>query len=154
MTFLIEHYNILFLGEGSMSKVNESKINEMLYQLQIYEAQAKSINEQLNLVNLKLSELQSAKDALDNLSKMQEDQEVLLPIGGGVYFKSKIIDTKRVFVDLGANVIAVKDATNALDIVNKNIATLSTAKSNLEKQLSDIISKSQKLQEILQKLVK
>ncbi|MGQ4914857.1 MAG: prefoldin subunit alpha [Candidatus Asgardarchaeia archaeon] len=136
----------------SSSTINRDRINEIIYQLQLYEAHAKNLNEQLNLVQLKLSELQSAKEALENISKMSKGQEVLLPIGGGVYFKSSIIDTQNVFLDLGANVIAVKTTVDALEIINKNIASLTEAKNKLEKQISDVLNKSRQLQEALRKL--
>ncbi|MHA1626431.1 MAG: prefoldin subunit alpha [Candidatus Asgardarchaeia archaeon] len=127
------------------------KVSELIYKLRLYESQAKMISDQLNLIELKINELTNAREFIENLKNMEEEHEVLLPIGGGIYIKARLADNSKVMMDLGANVIVLDSVDKIRGIVEEDIKKLNDSKNNLESQLNKIIEESRKIQEILQK---
>jgi len=119
--------------------------------MQIYEAQARSLNEQLNLINLKLEELKSAKAFLDSLKTIDVNTELLFPIGGGVFVKGRISNKEYVLMDIGANVIVKRAVSESTDAVNNNIINLEDAKTKIEGQLAQVIQKYNELQKLLER---
>ena len=108
--------------------------------MQIYEAQARSLNEQLNLINLKLEELKSAKAFLDSLKTIDVNTELLFPIGGGVFVKGRISNKEYVLMDIGANVIVKRAVSESTDAVNNNIINLEANSNSLYPQHNIVIS--------------
>ena len=106
------------MSKQPQSRSVRAKIGEILYLMQIYEAQARSLNEQLNLINLKLEELKSAKAFLDSLKTIDANTELLFPIGGGVFVKGRISNKEYVLMDIGANVIVKRAVSESTDAVN------------------------------------
>jgi len=139
------------LSKQPQSRSVRAKIGEILYLMQIYEAQARSLNEQLNLINLKLEELKSAKAFLDSLKTIDVNTELLFPIGGGVFVKGRISNKEYVLMDIGANVIVKRAVSESTDAVNNNIINLEDAKTKIEGQLAQVIQKYNELQKLLER---
>ena len=130
----------------------QKQIDQLLYLLELYEAQAKTLNDQLRLIELQLTEFKSAKELLDSLPTMSLDKEVLFPIGGGVYIKGKVADSETVLLDVGADVLSESSVKDAADIATKSINELTDAKSKLESSLTETIKKSNEIRAILEQL--
>lgn len=139
------------MSKQPQPKSIRAKISEILYLMQIYEAQARSLNEQLNLINLRLEELKLAKAFLDSLKTIDVNTELLFPIGGGVFVRGRISDKEYVLMDIGANVIVKRAVPESTDAVNNNIINLEDARTKLEGQLAQVIQKYNELQKLLEK---
>jgi len=130
----------------------QKQIDQLLYLLELYEAQAKTLNDQLRLIELQLTEFKSAKELLDSLPNISLDKEVLFPIGGGVYIKGKVADSETVLLDVGADVLSESTVKDAAEIAAKSINDLTDAKSKIEASLTETIKKSNEIRAILERL--
>jgi len=130
----------------------QKQIDQLLYLLELYEAQAKTLNDQLRLIELQLTEFKSAKELLDSLPNISLDKEVLFPIGGGVYIKGKVADSETVLLDVGADVLSESKVKDAAEIAAKSINDLTDAKSKIEASLTETIKKSNEIRAILERL--
>jgi len=130
----------------------QKQIDQLLYLLELYEAQAKTLNDQLRLIELQLTEFKSAKELLDSLPNISLDKEVLFPIGGGVYIKGKVADSETVLLDVGADVLSESKVKDAAEIAAKSINDLTDAKSKIESSLTETIKKSNEIRAILERL--
>ncbi len=130
----------------------QKQIDQLLYLLELYEAQAKTLNDQLRLIELQLAEFKSAKELLDSLPNISLDKEVLFPIGGGVYIKGKVADSEAVLLDIGADVLSESTVKDAAEIAVKFINDLTDAKSKIEASLTETIKKSNEIRAILERL--
>ncbi len=129
----------------------EAKVNELLYLIQVYEAQLKSLENQLNLVNLRLQELKAAKEFLTSLSTLDLDTELLFPIGGGVFIRGKVIDKEHVLMDIGANVVVKRLLSESNETVNNDIVDLENTKKQIEQQTVQVLRKYEELRQILER---
>ena len=130
----------------------QKQIDQLLYLLELYDAQAKTLNDQLKLVELQLTEFKSAKELLDSLESLNLDKEVLFPIGGGVYIKGKVANVETVLLDVGADVLSESSVKDAAEIAAKSISDLTEAKSKLEASLTETIKKTNEIRALLERL--
>lgn len=130
----------------------QKQIDQLLYLLELYDAQAKVLNDQLRLIELQLTEFKSAKELLDSLPTMDLNKEVLFPIGGGVYIKGRVSDSETVLLDVGADVLSESSVKNAADIAAKSINELTDAKNKIETSLTETVKKSNEIRSIIERL--
>ncbi|MGQ4834112.1 MAG: prefoldin subunit alpha [Candidatus Asgardarchaeia archaeon] len=128
----------------------EAKVNELLYLLQVYEAQLKTLENQLSLINLRLQELKAAKEFLTSLSSLDLNTELLFPIGGGVFIRGKVIDKENVLMDIGANVVVKRGLNESSETVNNDIMDLENTKKQIEQQTMQLLNKYEELRRLLE----
>ena len=77
---------------------------------------------QLELVNASLMNLQSTKLTLEKIKEgVKEDDEILLPIGGLVKVRGKILDTQKLLVSVGQDVIIEKNIDDSITFLDSII---------------------------------
>ena len=128
----------------------EAKVNELLYLLQVYEAQLKTLENQLSLINLRLQELKAAKEFLTSLSSLDLNTELLFPIGGGVFIRGKVIDKENVLMEIGANVVVKRGLNESSETVNNDIMDLENTKKQIEQQTMQLLNKYEELRRLLE----
>lgn len=130
----------------------KKQVDQLLYLLELYETQAKTLDDQLKLIELQLTEFKSAKELLDSLASLNLDKEVLFPIGGGVYIKGKVANIETVLLDVGADVLSESSVKDAADIAAKSITDLTETKSKIEASLTETVKKTNEIRTILERL--
>ena len=105
---------------------------------------------QLEFIKASLSNIMTTKNTMENLKEgINEDDEILVPIGGLVNVKASIKDTKKVLLAVTQDVVVEKDLDGAIEFLdklieqhNQQIQFLTTQLQNLDvnlKQISQII---------------
>ena len=98
------------------------------------EREARQLEENLQLFDNQIYELEEFMKNLDFIAKSKE-KEALSTIGKRVYLKTKIEDSSKLFVDIGAGVVLQKTPEETLRIVREQISGLQGAKKQLASQL-------------------
>ena len=88
---------------------NSQNLQQQLTQYRYIEEQRNLYQSQLELVNASLANLQNTKLTLEKIKEsVKEEDEILLPIGGLVKIRAKIMDTQRILVSVGQDVVIEK----------------------------------------------
>ncbi len=111
-----------------------------MVQLNMYGSKLQEIEQQLQIVDRHISELQLTSLALQELDETKENTETLAPIGQNIFVKTKIQETKKLIVDLGAKVFAEKTVEEAQDILNDKIDEFSQIKDKISEQAQAILN--------------
>ncbi len=119
------------------------------YELQYYQKQAEEIERQLSQLQMLLQENSSTQAALDALL-VAGDAETISPLGGGVFFKAKILDSKKVLVDVGGRVIVEKTVPDAKAVLEQRRKTTLDTVARLEKNFEEVARKIQSLSQAAQ----
>ena len=98
------------------------------------EREARQLEENLQLFDNQIYELEEFMKNLDFIAKSKE-KEALSTIGKRVYLKTKIEDSSKLFVDIGAGVVLQKTPEETLRIVREQISGLQGARKQLASQL-------------------
>jgi len=133
-----------------MAEKKDSQKQEYMMQLSMLDKQAKELQQQIGQVNQQIKQYDDLKGSLDDVGKVKEGEEMLAPIGRGIFFKSEIKD-KKLLVNVGENIILKKTPEGAKKIVDKQVKELEKIKKELEgnvqelnKQVESLIVAAQK----------
>ncbi|MDD1777900.1 MAG: prefoldin subunit alpha [Candidatus Helarchaeota archaeon] len=121
---------------------DQQQINRLIGASKKLETQAEQIQMQLEFIGQTIATLQITEETIENLDKLQDGQDFLLPLGNFAYLKAKIVDTSKVLVNVGASLVLEK--------------TIAKAKEDFEQQLEDLnkiqIQLRQAMQQVMQQM--
>lgn len=100
---------------------------ELIMKLSMLQEEGKKLEEEINLINNKISEFVIMKNALD---KIKNNEEILAPIGQGVFVKS-LIKEEKLFMNIGNNIVVRKSPKQAGEIIEKQIVKLEAMRKQL-----------------------
>jgi len=119
----------------------DKELQEKIVLYQILQKHLEELRE--NIINLqrRLIELDSTIESLKDVSKLKENNEILVPIGSGCYLHGKIMDFKKVVTNLGAGVMTHKKIEDAIKLVEDNKKEVERLIGNLQNEMEDVASK-------------
>jgi len=99
---------------------NNQNFEKQLQQFRYLKEQRDMFQGQFELVNASLGNLYTTKKTLDNIKEgVDENDEILIPIGGIVSLKGSIKDTKKVLVSYGQDTVIEKTIEESIEFINK-----------------------------------
>lgn len=117
----------------------------VLYEYETYRLQAEALQRNLEMVDASLGELEIVVRSLDEIKKQGENNEVLVPLGADSYVSSKIIDTERVILGIGAGVAVKKSIAEAKSDLEARMKELVKVKKDLGDRLGILLGRLQEL---------
>ncbi|MFH1972867.1 MAG: prefoldin subunit alpha [archaeon] len=119
-------------------------------ELQGMNQQLQVLQNQLDVLDNQVNELNLVKDSLDNVSKSKGDEEILVPMGAGIYIRGNIKEKTKVIMNVGASVVIEKNIDEALKLVDSQIDEMARIKKVMQEEITDISMNMQKLQLAMQ----
>lgn len=78
----------------------------------------KKLHELINKMNSSLNEIESIKKSVLELDNLK-DEEILAPVANGIFIKAKIVDSKKLKVNVGHGVVLEKTIPQTIELLNK-----------------------------------
>ena len=101
---------------------DSQNLQQQLTQYRYIEEQRNLYQSQLELVNASLANLQNTKLTLEKIKEgVKEEDEILLPIGGLVKIRAKIMNTQRILVSVGQDVVIEKSLDDSISFLESII---------------------------------
>jgi len=132
----------------------EEDITKNLTLIEYYKQQLESIDLQLQYLQSTLMEYQRAKLTVEQLSGLDANSEILIPVGGGAFVNGSLKNTSNVLIGVGAGIVIEKPVSDALNKLDERIKRI---QENLEKMAqlgqkiqSDAEELSQKTQQMME----
>ncbi len=132
--------------------VTEDEFQQKAYEFEMYRQELANIQKQLQELSYRIQELDLVLNSLEAIKKNNGDEEIIVPIGQGVYIKTKIVDKKDILIDVGSNVIIEKDIDKAIEYVKERFDEISKYIDRLNKDAQYFTTKLQELEPILNKM--
>ncbi|UCD00551.1 MAG: prefoldin subunit alpha [Promethearchaeota archaeon] len=105
---------------------------------------------QFEIINVSLGNIMNTKITLENLKKgINQDDEILVPIGGIANIKASIKDTEKILLAVTQDVVIEKDLDGAIEFIDKMIEQHKNQLQFLRGQLQNL---DKSLQEISQQI--
>ncbi|MFB0560706.1 MAG: prefoldin subunit alpha [Candidatus Lokiarchaeia archaeon] len=133
---------------------DERNLERIIAQLNAYEQQAQILQRRIELINASLQEIALSSESLDELKNIGDDNEVLMPLGSGIYVKAKIIEKEKAIFSLGAEIAAEKDITSAQLSLDQRSMALQNALQSTGQQLQQIVNTMNELNRTAQTLAR
>ena len=105
--------------------MSESQQKSKIIEFQILNQQVQQIQEQAQLINNNIQEFQILKNSLEELESVKKDQEILIPLGQGIFTKGNIINPDELITNVGSNILIEKNLKDTKDTIKINILNLS-----------------------------
>jgi len=116
--------------------MDEKSQQEMMMKFQMFEQQIQQIQQQLQAVEQGIVEMNSLSAGLDALVG-KSGEEILAPIGRGIFTKTKLLSEELV-VDVGGKNFVKKNIPETKKIIEEQIEKLEEVKQDLNQNMEQI----------------
>lgn len=116
---------------------------------QEYQFAVKQIGELQNhiaQVTHHVADLERLKGTVTNLEKSEDGTEILVPLGSGIFFKSKKAESDRVVMSVGADTLLEKGYSDAQKTIDEQIAEMKNILTQLQTNLNYLTNKEKELE--------
>ena len=133
-------------------KEEEKKFQEKYMEMKELEEQMKHIQQQSNIVEQQLMELMSNVQCLDDLKKIKEGTEILVPVTSGVFAKAALKENKKLLVNVGADTVISKDIDSTKKLMEKQVGEMRELQAKMMMQMQRLALLASHTQEELKEL--
>jgi len=101
---------------------NSQNLEKELYQFRFMKEQLEFTQSQYEIFNAALSNLLMIKTTLENIrDNVQENEEILIPIGGLISIRATIKDTKKLLLYVSQDTVIEKSFDESVVFIDKQI---------------------------------
>lgn len=119
-----------------MSSSDEELLRGLIVQLQALEATYHEIRSRLSLIDAALSEISVASSTLKGIKTLDNDSDILIPVGGGSFVKAKLSDSNNVLHSIGSGVSTEKTVELVQADFDNRISDFQKIRASLNQQLN------------------
>lgn len=125
---------------------------EQLQVFRILREQREMYQGQLEILNVSRANVMNTKITIENIKEsVQENDEILIPIGGMANIKASIKDPEKVLLAVTQDVIIEKDLDGAIELLDKRIEQRDKEIQIIRTQLQNIDINLQKTTQLIQR---
>ncbi|MFZ2412308.1 MAG: prefoldin subunit alpha [Candidatus Methanoperedens sp.] len=131
--------------------LTQQQLAELSEKHQVYQYQAESIAQQINMIKLTIKDVETALTTITALKDEPAGKETLVPIGFGSFVKATLSDPGNVVVGIGSGVSVEKKIDDAKSFLEKRKDELTKYHEQLNNTISKLAQELQNIQGIVQK---
>lgn len=131
--------------------LTQQQLAELSEKHQVYQYQAESIAQQINMVKLTIKDVETALVTITALKDESAGKETLVPIGFGSFVKATLSSPDKVVVGIGAGVSVEKKIDDAKTFLEKRKDELTKYHDQLNSTIAKLAQELQNIQKIVQK---
>lgn len=132
----------------------EDIVRQLASEIRILEGSLNTLQSRLDIVRAAISEVTLAFNTLEGMKNLTEGQETLIPVGAGSYIRTKIADSKKLVMGIGAGVAIEKDVESSVGELKSRLEEMDRAKTSIQQQLEQTASRYQQDREALEDLLR
>ena len=114
--------------------MSEQHLQQTLSAIDISKAQLENLSRQQEMVQSSLEEHIRAKESVEQIAKAEENEEILVPVGAGVFLHAKVGNHKTGIANAGASVMMEKGMQDIVKMLDSRIEELRNATKELDVQ--------------------
>jgi prefoldin alpha subunit len=140
-----------------MKKIDQKEVEEeagRLYaQITTLNSIADALKEQSEILQRQIIDTQLALETLNEISKLEKNHKVILPLGSQIMVDAVIVDNENAYVNVGSNVIIKKPNKEVMEILEKRMEALQKQQMEIQQKLTETLSGIEYLQNQLNTLI-
>ncbi len=95
-----------------------------------------------------------AHATLEGLTKLQDGDDTMVPVGAGSYIRMKIADSKKLVMGIGAGAAMEKDVTSSIEELKGRVQEMDKARNSIQQQLDQTVARYEQDREALDQLLR
>jgi prefoldin alpha subunit len=132
--------------------MSEEQAQQFLYQMQVLESYAASLDQKEGAIMTFLREAMASIDSIKGISQNPQ-ADSLVPVGLGTYIKAKMSEDSKVLVEVGAGIVIEKDHDSAINYLESRIKELQMALNNTMAQKHEALMRLEQLKQQMNNLL-
>ena len=112
---------------------------------QLLAQQIQQVREHLEVLEEHIEGLKDLKVFVDNLSSVKEGEEILVPLGQGIFFNALVKKPGEFLMNVGAGVVVEKKSDSVLENVDGQLIDVDFTIQELSKQLETLHKHAEKI---------
>ncbi|MFN3655129.1 MAG: prefoldin subunit alpha [Candidatus Nitrosotenuis sp.] len=126
--------------------MSEEQAQQFLYQMQVLESYAASLDQKEGAIMTFLREAMASIDSINGIAQNPQ-ADSLVPVGLGTYIKAKMSEDPKVLVDVGAGIVVEKDHDSAINYLESRIKELQIALNETMAQKHEALMRLEQLKQ-------
>lgn len=131
--------------------LTQQQLAELSERHQVYQYQAESIAQQINMVKMTIKDVETALVTIQALKGETPGKETLVPIGFGSFVKATLTDPETIVVGIGAGVSIEKKVDDAKAFLDKRKDELTKYNEQLNNTISKLAEEMQNIEKLVRK---
>jgi len=132
----------------SSEEISE-EVKRKYIELQSLNEQFKQVQERLEKVEDQHSELMQVISDIEEVKDIKKDSESYVPVHNGIFLKAKIIDNKKLHVNVGNGTVVEKTIDEVKEVLAKQAGEIDNVKEDMQEKLQQMIARMQTLEKDL-----
>jgi prefoldin alpha subunit len=108
-------------------KMEDDELRQAMAVLEAYNAQLEALNRQVRLLQVSLEDTARAREAFKALADAEEGDELLIPVGASSFIPAKVTGKKKAIVGIGNRYSTEKDLDEAIAFMEGSASEISVA---------------------------
>ena len=134
--------------------MDEKALQRKYIQLQLLKQQTQALLDEKKLISERVTEMTMTSNALQKMEYMKKGNEIWSTLGSGVFLRSDVKDTDKVFVAVGAGAVIKGTRANAVKILESRIEELKKADADITAQINKFAEQMNTLEPEIMKIFK
>ena len=132
----------------------EEIVRQLANEIRILEGSVTTLQSRLEVVRSAINEVALAHATLEGLTKLQDGDDTMVPVGAGSYIRVKIADSKKLVMGIGAGVAMEKDVMSSIEELKGRVQELDKARNSIQQQLDQTAARYEQDREALDQLLR
>ena len=132
----------------------EELVRQLATEIRILEGSASTLQSRLDIVRTAINDVSLAHATLEGLTKLQDGDDTLVPVGAGSYVRMKIGDSKKLVMGLGAGTAIEKDVASSIEELKRRVQELDKARNSIQQQLDQTLARYEQDRQSLDQLLR
>lgn len=133
--------------------VKQKAIQQKFMEYQVAEQQMQQMQQQMEKLENQTNEIRAVEQSIEDIGKAKAGDEVLVPVSGGIFFRTTMKENQQFLVNVGSNVVVEKDIEGTKSLIRQQAEEIEKYKAALEKQMAEMMEGYQKLEAELKKII-
>ena len=125
--------------------VTQDKMQEKMVLYQIIHQRLEELKQHITLIQQKMVELETIKQALEDMKGVPDGKDILLPVGSGFFAPAKSVKTGKILVEIGAGVMVKKTVDEAKAFVERKKKEVEDASQHIQMEFSQLAEKANEI---------
>lgn len=100
---------------------NAQNSQRLAYQFQHLREQKDMYEQNLDIIQASLSNLNNTRRTIENLHNVEDNEEILVPVGGMINLRAKIMNPEKVLLSVSDDIVIEKDLDRSKEFIEKLI---------------------------------
>ncbi len=132
----------------------EEIVRQLATEIRILEGSVTTLQSRLEVVRSAINEVALAHATLEGLTKLQDGDDTMVPVGAGSYIRMKIADSKKLVMGIGAGAAMEKDVMSSIEELKGRVQELDKARNSIQQQLDQTVARYEQDRETLDQLLR